>query len=245
MASTYRRMIQAKNTFPGEDVFGDMGHEADIVEIGIQMSPEAVLYDLSAWLVEIRQEKDVPGISISMTPKPGFPLNLDWKVDTDEQATAGRYVFVHPPAGLILLDVVEIYGDGQPTPMQPPTIDAGPQLFECTFPPLSWNLVSLLSSLFEWIGCMLHNIIAILKWLADWLLHFTDHLDAWISRLFGVDPSLPFFDEIMKKIDIWISGKFGIDPALPFWEELVKKALGWIAGALDAAAENRRKDRGW
>lgn len=122
------------------------------------------------------------------------------------------------------------------TPPVPPETDPGPQIIDCVFPTLSLNFISVMSGLASWIGCILHNIITILKWLVDWILHFPDHLDAWISRLFGVDPALPFFDEVLKKIDIWISGKFGVDPALPFWEELVKKAIGWLGGGIDEAS---------
>ncbi len=123
-----------------------------------------------------------------------------------------------------------------PPPATTPGPVPGPQIIECVFPALQWNLIQVLSDLVQWIGCILHNIITILNWFVDWILHFPDHLDAWISRLFGVDPALPFFDEVMKKIDIWISNKFGVDPEKPLWEELVKKAIGWLSDDLDEAA---------
>ena len=136
----------------------------------------------------------------------------------------------------------------EPTPELPPEPtpgEQGPQIVECLFPELSLNFISVMSGLASWLGCMIRNLITLIQWIVDWALHFSDHLDAWISRLFGVDPSLPFFDEVLKKIDIWISGKFGVDPALPFWDELVKKALTWIGLSLDTAAENRIRDRKW
>lgn len=123
-------------------------------------------------------------------------------------------------------------GDGSTVPVVP----TGPQLSECVFPELSLNFIAVMSGLASWLGCMVRNIIVLIQWIVDWILHFGDHLDAWISRLFGVDPSLPFFDEVMKKIDVWISGKFGVDPDLPFWEELIKKAIGWLSDALDEAS---------
>lgn len=91
-------------------------------------------------------------------------------------------------------------GAAPPAPTPVPTPTTGPQLQDCVFPTLQWNLIQVLSDLIEWIGCILHNIITILQWVIDWLLHFHDHLDAWASRLFGVDPALPFWDELEKKL---------------------------------------------
>ena len=245
---SYRQIAQGKNDEPGAQVVVDLKTVRSLGWINIQRSPSEYTYGADAYLVEARQDFNTPGSSVQLAVRPTTADALDWKAATVDDVIQARYVIARPPAGLILLNVSEAYNNGQPIPVQPPTTNpgpTGPTTFDCVFPTLSWNLISVLTALIQWIGCILHNIITILQWFVDWILQFPDHLDAWISRLFDVDPSLPFFDEVLKKIDIWISGKFGVDPALPFWEELVKKALTWIGGALDAAAEERMRIRGW
>ena len=102
-----------------------------------------------------------------------------------------------------------------------------------------------MSGLASWLGCMIRNIIKILQWIFDWLLHFPDHLDAWISRLFGIDAALPFFPELMRKIDIYISARLGVDPDKPILDELAKKILTWFFSLLDAGADEDSRKRGW
>lgn len=147
-----------------------------------------------------------------------------------------------------IIESIETLGEGS-TGEQPPPVPApgseGPQLSECAFPDILQSGIYFIVDLAKWIGCMIRNIIAILKWVIDWLLHFSDHLDIWISNLFGIDPALPFFDELWKKIDEKVSTRLGVDPEKPLLDELVKKAIEWLLSSLDAAAEQEKKDRGY
>lgn len=133
-----------------------------------------------------------------------------------------------------------------PPPPPPPP----PLLSDCKFPELSWNLIEVLSQLVKWIGCLLNQVISLmgsviasLAGIADYLLHLPDHLDEWVSRLFGIDPALPFFPELMRKIDLYVSARFGVDPEKPIIDELAKKVMSWLLSLLDTAAENEKRGR--
>ncbi len=70
---------------------------------------------------------------------------------------------------------------------------------------------------------MIPQLIAVLgyvlslRWIADWTRAFFSALDTWLST------------------------KLGIDPALPFFEELMKKMWGWLSADLDAAARKGKE----
>ncbi len=151
------------------------------------------------------------------------------------------------PTGGILGSVWRLTPDVAAAPIStpPPTPIPSPglELTECVFPTLQWNLIQVLSDLVEWIGCILHNIITILQWIVDWFLHFPDHLDEWVSRLFGFDPAGNFWEQLRHDIDVRVSTRLGVDPDKPLLEEIVRKTFGWIFDSADAAS--REKLRKW
>ncbi len=125
-----------------------------------------------------------------------------------------------------------------------------PALPGCSFPTLTWNLIEVLSALAKWIGCMIDQVIILVKSIisslaaiSDYILHLPTHLDAWISNLFGIDPATDFLPELLHRIDIYISNRLGVDPAKPLLGELIQKTFEWIFSSMDTASRERLKRR--
>lgn len=175
-------------------------------------------------------------ITVSPVADSGYTLR-GWQIDGSPIITE---------SSLLLMDAdhvvtIDISGDIPPPPL----------LEECIFPELSWNLIEVLKKLIKWVVCHIKQIITLSVYLVYrlydvvvYILNLPDHLDKWVSRLFGIDPALPFFDELMKKIDAWISNKLGVDKDKPLINEVMKKVWGIITeGAEDAFIEGKKRNQ--
>ncbi len=177
-----------------------------------------------------------------------------WAVSAEVKGFYARYLIFpegQPSGDLYVIatdDLSEVAAPAptpSPGPTPTPTPSPGPVIEDCVFPTLQWNLIQVLSDLIEWIGCILHNIITILQWVIDWFLHFSDHLDAWISGLFGFDPAGNFWEQLSHDIDVRVSNRLGVDPDKPLLDEIARKLLEWFFTILDAKADEDLQNRGW
>ena len=125
------------------------------------------------------------------------------------------------------------------------TLPPSPVLDACVLPELSWNFVEVVRQAVSYISCNLQNLILQVNWMISALAALIPQLLAGIAYFLSLKWITDWIQAFFTQLDIWFSLKFGIDPALPFWDELVKKTLTWISGALDAAAEERIKIRKW
>lgn len=112
----------------------------------------------------------------------------------------------------------------------PPVLDA------CVLPELSWNFIEVVRQAVIFISCNLGNLIVQVSWLVSALAALIPQLLAGIAYFLSLKWIIDWIQAFFDRLDIWISAKFGIDPALPFWEELVKKAIGWLGGGIDEAS---------
>lgn len=136
-------------------------------------------------------------------------------------------------------------GDGGLPPGDTGDMPPPPVLEICVFPTLSLNLIAVLADLAKWIMCTILNILKQLIWFGQVIVYLVPKIVEFlvyvVTLKWIVDGVKGFFDAL----DVWVSVKFGIDPDLPFWDELVKKTLKWIADIIDAAANNRILIRKW
>lgn len=134
-----------------------------------------------------------------------------------------------------------------PPPSPPPNVGLPPPLVleTCILPTPSLNFIQLMTDLISYLSCILKNIILYLEWIVTTLAYLVPKALELLVYILTLQWLTDFISQFFAQLDIWLSAKFGIDPSLPFFEELVRKALNWIGGALDAAAENRMKIRGW
>lgn len=132
-----------------------------------------------------------------------------------------------------------------PTPAPTPTPTSIPILESCTIPTFSYNFYVMISGLISYLACNIRNMILQLEWIVSTLASLVPQILAFLVYVLSLQWLKDFIFQFFAQLDIWISNKFGIDPALPFWEELIKKALTWIGLSLDTSAENRMRERKW
>jgi hypothetical protein len=112
----------------------------------------------------------------------------------------------------------------------PPVLDA------CVLPELSWNFIEVVRQAVLYISCNLGNLIVQVSWLVSVLAALIPQILAAITYFLSLKWITDWIQAFFDRLDIWISAKFGIDPTLPFFEELVKKAIGWLSEGLNEAA---------
>jgi hypothetical protein len=123
-------------------------------------------------------------------------------------------------------------------PVAPPsnTLPPPPVLDACVLPELSWNFIEVVRQAVTYISCNLGNLIVQVSWLVSALAALIPQLLSGIAYFLALKWITDWIQAFFDRLDIWISAKFGIDPTLPFFEELMKKAIGWLSGGIDEAA---------
>ncbi len=190
-------------------------------------------------------------VSVNLIHLPGYAvLSVN---GTEYQVTGGTYVdVIGGRVGVFGITMTGACIDIQLSTAPGPTPGPGPVPTLPVEPAWDFSSISAtFQSLWEHIKWLLMLILSpvtsILDWIAkiaDYLLHLSDHLDAWISRLFGVDPAGPFFDQVMHNIDIWVSNRLGVDPDKPLLEELLKKVFAYFTGWLSALVDDDENNLG-
>ena len=134
-----------------------------------------------------------------------------------------------------------------PPPPAPPLggIPPAPVLNTCVFPELSWNFVEVVQQSVTYISCNLANLLLQVGWIVSALVALIPQLIDGIAYFLSLKWINDGVQAFFIRWDIWWSNKFGIDPNLPFFDELVKKALARISSTLDDAAEKRMRERKW
>jgi hypothetical protein len=123
---------------------------------------------------------------------------------------------------------------GPPTVVPPVgVIPPLPVLDACVLPELSWNFIEVVRQAIVYIACNLNNLIIQVNWLISALAALIPQLLAGIAYFLSLKWITNWIQAFFAQLDIWISAKFGIDPNLPFLDELMKKIMTWFFSILD------------
>lgn len=136
-----------------------------------------------------------------------------------------------------------------PTPTPPPTPGAGlpppPTLESCVLPELSWNFIEVVRQAVLYVSCNISNLVLQVDWMISALAALIPQLLSLLVYVLSLKWLEDWVKRFFTELDIWLSNKFGIDPALPFFDELMKKTFGWFFSLLDSMADEDSKKRGW
>lgn len=176
-------------------------------------------------------------VTVSPAPESGFSL-ISWTIDGSPILTADSMLLMDQDHTVF----VDFTGEGGAPPpgLEDIIIPPPPSLTECVFPVFSLNLWVYFGALFRYMGCIVQQILALLKWMVDAAFLIFRRLAAFLQYVLSLKWLTDFLKTFFDRLDVWISKLFGIDPKKPFFPELMKKILDYFfSGAEDAFKKNK------
>ncbi len=103
----------------------------------------------------------------------------------------------------------------------------------------------MLSGFFAWIGCLINNLYLQVVWIAESLAALIPQILEFVTYVISLKWLTDFIAAFFEKLDSWVSELFGVDPDLPFFDQVMQGVVDWLLAPFNDAAKRRIEEKKW